>query len=82
MAPKGKVGLYLGYSYLRSFIANAAGAPLTGKLVERYVPETGVREPYKMWFTFAAIGAVALVALFAYQRFAANRGAGEEGTSS
>jgi len=46
------------------------------------VPETGVREPYKMWFTFAAIGAVALVALFAYQRFAANRGAGEEGTSS
>jgi POT family proton-dependent oligopeptide transporter len=81
MAPKGKVGLYLGYSYLRSFIANAAGARLTGELVERYVPETGVREPYKMWFTFAAIGALALVALFAYQRFVASRAAAEEGVS-
>ena len=82
MAPKGKVGLYLGYSYLRSFIANAAGAPLTGKLVGRYVPETGLREPHKMWFTFAAIGVIALIALFAYHRFDAGRVAGEGGTSS
>jgi dipeptide/tripeptide permease len=78
MAPKGKVGLYLGYSYLRSFIANAAGARLTGELVERYVPETGVREPYKMWFTFAAIGVIALIALFAYQRLVASRAAAQE----
>jgi dipeptide/tripeptide permease len=82
MAPKGKVGLYLGYSYLRSFIANAAGGRLTGVLLERYVPETGVREPYKMWFTFAAIGALALVALFAYNRFIAGRAAREGGASS
>jgi dipeptide/tripeptide permease len=82
MAPKGKVGLYLGYSYLRSFIANAAGGRLTGELVERYVPETGVREPYKMWFTFAAIGVVSLFALFAYNRLVAGRVAGEEGNSS
>lgn len=80
MAPPGKVGLYLGYSYLRSFIANAAGGRLTGVLVSRYVPETGAREPAVMWFTFASVGLVALAALFVYNRFVASRGAGGEAT--
>ena len=69
MAPPGKVGLYLGYSYLRSFFANLIGGPLSGFLVARYIPETGSREPYRMWFTFAAVGAATLVALFLYTRF-------------
>jgi dipeptide/tripeptide permease len=68
LAPKGKVGLYLGYAYVRSFIANIVGGPLSGVLVKRYVPEVGHREPYKMWFVFAAIGVLALVALFFYNR--------------
>jgi len=79
MAPKGKVGLYLGYSYLRSFFANAIGGPLSGYLVARYVPETGAREPARMWLTFAAIGGATLVALFAYHRFVGERNTGEEG---
>jgi dipeptide/tripeptide permease len=69
MAPPGKVGTYLGYSYLRSFFANLLGGPLSGFLVARYVPESGSREPYRMWFTFAGIGAAALIALFLYNRF-------------
>ncbi len=82
LAPKGKVGLYLGYSYLRSFIANSAGAPLSAYLVMRYIPETGAREPRVMWFTFAAIGAASLAALFVYDRFAGDRPAnGEEARS-
>ena len=78
MAPKGKVGLYLGYSYLRSFFANLIGGPLSGYLAGRYVSETGVREPYRMWLTFAAIGVVALLALFVYNRFVGNGAATEE----
>jgi MFS family permease len=73
MAPKGKVGLYLGYAYLRSFIALFAGGFLSGKLVARYIPETGLREPFKMWFVFAAIGCVALIALFVYNRIVGER---------
>jgi len=69
MAPSGKVGLYLGYSYMRSFFANMIGGPLSGLLVARYVPETGLREPQKMWFVFATIGVAALIALFIYNRF-------------
>lgn len=68
LAPKGKVGLYLGYAYVRSFIANALGGPLSGQLMARFCPEVGDRQPHLMWFTFAGIGLVALVALFFYNR--------------
>jgi POT family proton-dependent oligopeptide transporter len=80
MAPKGSVGLYLGYSYLRSFFANLIGGPLSGFLVARYIPETGAREPYKLWFTFAAIGIAALAALFIYNRFVGGGEMSEEAT--
>jgi len=69
LAPRGKVGLYLGYAYLRSFFANVLGGTLSGHLLGRYVPEVGKREPYKVWFTFALIGAAALIALFVYNHF-------------
>lgn len=78
LAPKGKVGLYLGYAYMRSFIANILGGPLSGILVARYVPETGTRAPYKMWLVFAGIGAIALVALFVYNRIVGEQGGEEE----
>jgi dipeptide/tripeptide permease len=68
LAPKGKVGLYLGFAYVRSFLANMIGGPLGGFLLARYVPEEGTREPWKMFFVFAAVGAVALVALFLHDR--------------
>jgi dipeptide/tripeptide permease len=77
LAPKGKVGLYLGFAYLRSFIANIIGGPLGGFLLARYVPETGHRDPLKMFLVFAAIGAVALVALFVYNRVVGEQSGGE-----
>ena len=68
LAPEGKVGLYLGFAYVRSFIANMIGGPLGGYLLARHVPDEGAREPWKMFFVFAAIGVVALIALFIYNR--------------
>lgn len=68
LAPKGKVGLYLGFAYMRSFIANMIGGPLGGYLLAKHVPEEGTREPWKMFFVFAAVGVVALIALFFYNR--------------
>jgi MFS family permease len=68
LAPKGKVGLYLGFAYVRSFLANLIGGPLGGYLLAKYVPEEGTREPWKMFFVFAAVGMGALIALFFYNR--------------
>ncbi len=68
LAPKGKVGLYLGFAYVRAFIANMIGGPLGGFLLAKYVLEEGTREPWKMFFVFAAVGLFALFALFLYNR--------------
>ncbi len=68
LAPKGKVGLYLGFAYLRSFIAYVAGGWFGGKLLTRYVTGEGEREPWKMFFVFAAVGVLALIALYFYNR--------------
>jgi len=68
LAPKGKVGLYLGFAYVRAFIANMIGGPLGGYLLARFVPEEGARQPWKMFIVFAAIGGLALAALFIYNR--------------
>ncbi len=73
LAPKGKVGLYLGYAYLRSFIATIVGGRMAGHLLARYVPETGHREPLAMWLTFTAVGVAALIALFIYSRVIGGR---------
>ncbi|HSG29119.1 MAG TPA: MFS transporter, partial [Candidatus Krumholzibacterium sp.] len=78
LAPRGKIGLYLGFAYMRSFIANMLGGPLSGYLLGRYCPATGDRDPAKMWFTFAAIGMAALIALFIYNRFVGDQTATEE----
>lgn len=78
LAPKGKIGLYLGFAYMRSFIANMLGGPLSGYLLGKYCPTEGPRDPAKMWYTFAAIGVAALIALFIYDRVVGDQTAGEE----
>ena len=82
LAPKGKIGLYLGFAYMRAFIANLLGGPLAGYLLGKYCPADGVREPYKMWFTFAFIGVVALIALFVYDRIVGDQTEKEEATAA
>jgi dipeptide/tripeptide permease len=82
LAPKGKVGLYLGFAYMRSFIANMIGGPLGGFLLARFVPEEGTRQPMKMFAVFAAIGAAALVALFIYNNLVGEQKGGEEPTTA
>ncbi len=82
LAPKGKVGLYLGFSYLKAFLANLAGGPLSGYLLGKYCPADGPRDPAKMWFTFAAIGVAALVALFLYNRFIGDQTREEEAAAA
>ncbi|MBN2070618.1 MAG: MFS transporter [Candidatus Krumholzibacteriota bacterium] len=78
LAPKGKIGLYLGFAYMRSFIANMLGGPLSGYLLGKYCPAEGAREPYKMWFTFAFIGILALIALSVYNRVVGDQTGKEE----
>ncbi|MCK4538413.1 MAG: MFS transporter [Candidatus Krumholzibacteria bacterium] len=82
LAPKGKIGLYLGFAYMRSFLANLIGGPLSGHLLGKYCPASGPRDPSKMWFTFAAIGLAALVALFFYNKIVGDQTAEKESAAA
>lgn len=80
-APKGKEGLYLGFSHLHSFVSALIGFGLSGFLLEAYCPDpktlpTGLTEiqraayyadAYKIWWYFAAIGLVSALALFIFR---------------
>lgn len=81
-APPGQEGLYMGYAYLNTFFAWLAGFVLSGYLLDAFCPDPKKLEaagmsaaqikaayahaPY-LWYTFAAIGALAFVALVVFQ---------------
>lgn len=85
-APKGKEGLYLGFSHLHSFFSAILGFGLSGFLLEAYCPDPktlpiGISEveraayytdAYKIWWYFAAIGLISSVALFLF-RYVTNK---------
>ena len=85
-APKGEEGLYLGFGHLHSFISAILGFGISGYLLARYCPDprtltaealpTAYVNAHVIWYTFAAIGLAAALALFVYSRVVAARHAG------
>jgi len=85
-APKGKEGLYLGFSHLHSFFSAILGFGLSGFLLDAYCPDPktlpiGITEiqraayyadAYKIWWYFAAIGLISSIALFIF-RYVTNK---------
>ncbi|MBU2507933.1 MAG: MFS transporter [Bacteroidetes bacterium] len=80
-APKGEEGVYMGFSHLHSFVSALAGFIMSGFLLDAYCPDpktlpAGLTELQKaayytdahvIWYYFAAIAAVAAVALYIYK---------------
>ena len=75
-APEDEVGLYMGYSYLKSFFSNLLTFVLSGYLLAAYcpAPETLTREElataydkaHYIWYIYAGIGLLAFVALLVF----------------
>jgi proton-dependent oligopeptide transporter, POT family len=55
-APKGKEGLYMGLALAPFGVGGLIGGVLSGRLIARYIPANGPREPLTVWGTYAAIG--------------------------
>lgn len=78
LAPKDKVGLYMGYQNLKSFFSYIFSFVLSGYLLAAYCPDPKTLTPDKLegaycyahyiWYIYAAIGFAALVALIVYQK--------------
>jgi hypothetical protein len=82
-APKGEEGLYLGFSHLHSFVANAIGFGISGFLLDAYCPDPTKTEfanytatqmsalydnAHYIWYVFAGIGFSSAVMLITYDR--------------
>jgi len=91
-APPGQEGLYLGYSNLNVFVAWFFGFIASGYLLDAFCPDPkklGIASPAQMpqayahahylWYAFAAIGAVALLALLLFAAVTRRIDAGRAG---
>jgi Na+/melibiose symporter-like transporter len=78
-APKGEEGMYLGFAQLESFVSTLVGFAMSGWLLDKYCPDpakfanheewlAASANAHYIWYYFAAIAAVAAVALVIYQR--------------
>lgn len=78
-APKGEEGMYLGFAQLESFVSTLIGFAMSGWLLDKYCPDpakfatheewlAASANAHYIWYYFAAIAAVAAVALVIYQR--------------
>ncbi len=65
-APPGREGLYMGLAAAPLGLGGRVGGILSGRLVARYLPKEGPREPLTVWGTYAAIGVFCSVAIALY----------------
>jgi len=71
IAPKDKVALYMGYSFLYGVIGSFVGGIIGGYSYEYFVGE--IRNPQAMWIMFSGIGLATIIGLFLFDRFLAPR---------
>ncbi|RKZ05783.1 MFS transporter, partial [bacterium] len=71
IAPKDKVAVYMGYSFLYGIIGSLVGNNLGAFLYERIAK--GLGKPRILWVIFSSIGIMTVIGLALYDRFLAPR---------
>jgi len=71
IAPKNKVGMYMGYFYWCVALGNLFGGLLSGGLYQHFGPvdRGGVDNPNAMWMIFAGLAMVSVVLLSVYDKW-------------
>jgi len=69
IAPKDKVALYMGYSFLYGVIGSSVGGVIGGYSYEYFV--NTINNPQAMWIMFSGIGVATIVGLFLFDKFLA-----------
>lgn len=78
IAPKGQEASYSALSYVPFFLAKLFIGVFSGRMLETYCPETGMRDSQTMWLIVALITMVAPVGLITLRRWIRVREAGRE----
>jgi hypothetical protein len=74
-APEGKAGMYMGLAFVPSAIGAWIGGQVSGRMIARYLPEQGLKEPFTVWSSYAAIGVGCALLMVVYRVVFAERGA-------
>jgi MFS family permease len=69
IAPKGQEASYMAMSSLPFFLAKLGVAPVSGLLLARFCPDTGLRHSGTLWLIIGLSTMIAPVGLFVFQRF-------------
>jgi POT family proton-dependent oligopeptide transporter len=73
LAPKDRVGTYMGFAFLPIAIGTLFAGALGGKLVAHYIQGPGSKDPHQMWVVVGAIGIVSTLLMVFYDRVLAPR---------
>ncbi|MFA5624527.1 MAG: MFS transporter [Bradymonadales bacterium] len=69
IAPKDKVGAYMGIAQLPWFLTKFITSLYSGYFLANYVPETGPQDPQSMWFIYALIAMISPIALIVAKKW-------------
>ena len=69
IAPKGQEASYMAMSSLPFFLAKLGVAPVSGVLLARFCPDTGLRHSGTLWLLIGLSTMIAPAGLFVFQRF-------------
>jgi POT family proton-dependent oligopeptide transporter len=67
-APKGQEATFMGLTVLPVALGGMVGGIVSGRLIDRYLPLEGERDPFTIWAIYAALGVVSALVMLAYER--------------
>ncbi|MBX7193585.1 MAG: MFS transporter [Sandaracinaceae bacterium] len=67
-APKGQEATFMGLTVLPVALGGMIGGVVSGRLIDRYLPLEGDRDPFTIWSIYAGLGVVSAIVMLAYER--------------
>jgi dipeptide/tripeptide permease len=67
-APKGQEATFMGLTVLPVALGGMIGGIVSGRLIDRYLPLEGERDPFTIWSIYAGLGVVSAIVMLAYER--------------
>ena len=67
-APKGQEATFMGLTVLPVALGGMIGGVVSGRLIDRYLPLEGERDPFTIWAIYAGLGVVSAIVMLVYER--------------
>jgi len=69
-APQGQEATFMGLTVLPVALGGMIGGLVSGRLIDRFLPLEGARDPFAIWAIYAGLGVVSALLMLAYERLA------------